>query len=421
MRGSTVKRGRSWSFVVDMGEQPARMCAAGCRAGGGRGKGRSVVVWPEDKRKDCPRCGGELRAAVKTRRQRWQGGFPTKKAADEALREALGVIKKGGDPFPENLKFADYIPRWLDSRTAIRPTTKKRYEQMLDADLTPVLGTLELSRIRPAHIADALDKMRKRGLSPATITQARAVLSVCFRQAVKWELVQTSPVAAVERPHVPRADLTVPTAADLRRLLDVAAGDAFEIPVYLVVGSGARRGEALGCRWSDLDLATGRLRIERAIQRLPMPDGTKGLQLVEPKTQKSRRQVTLPPFVIERLKRWKVEQATVRLSVGEGWQSGGLGDLIVTNAAGRPLTPDGFSQAWKRLCKRAGLSERIRLHDGRHAFATTLLEQGVPLVVASAALGHSSVAVTGNVYSHVRQAMSDAAGAALQAAWEAAE
>lgn len=215
----------------------------------------------------------------------------------------------------------------------------------------------------------------------------------------------------VVRPPKPeRPRLQVPAAEQLLRLVKAAEGTYWEIPLLLAATTGARRGEVLAVRWSDLDLEAGRLRITQTLQRIGAE-----LVFVDPKTPRARRQISLPAFAVERLRRHRREQAERRLLVGPGWADR---DLVCERGDGRPLQPDSWTGAFKRIAAAAGLPGGMRLHDVRHGYATALLAQGVHPAIASAALGHATPGFTMSVYQHVLDEMTDQAAAAIDAAFE---
>ena len=171
------------------------------------------------------------RGADGRRRQRRRRGFATKKAAEEALRQFLGHLVRGGDPFGDRTTFAEYIEGWLRHHaTQVEPKTLQRYRQLLELHLLPQLGSMRLYRIRPAHIQATLDSIDR---APRTVQQARAVLSKSLRQAVAWGLIQASPVQATRAPKAERPDLDVPTVEGVQALMSAAAGTVWEIPLFL--------------------------------------------------------------------------------------------------------------------------------------------------------------------------------------------
>jgi integrase len=368
MKGHVRKRGTTWSYVLDVG-----------------GSG--------------------------PRQQKWKGGFRTRKEAEVALRRALTVLDQGGDPFPREISLADFLSRWLEYQALrVRASTHKREADLLRLHVIPVVGGIRLDRIRPGHVQQVIDGMLEAGLAPGTIVRARSVLGNAMRRAVAWGLIPANPVPAVSPPRPERPRLAVPTAGELLQLVRAAEETSWEIPMLLAATTGARRGEVLAIRWRDLDLTTRRMRITGSLQRVAGE-----IQRLDPKTDRARRQVTLPAFAVERLKRHRKEQAALRLALGF-WHAGDA----VCDLGGELIDPDTFSRAFKTIAARAGLPAEMRLHDARHGVATAWLEQGLHPAIASAALGHASPAFTMSVYQHVVDGMSDQAAAALEAAFAAA-
>jgi len=372
MRGHVRKRGATWSVVIDVGRD-------------------------DDGR----------------RRQKWQGGFRTKKDAERALVRSLQLSQSGGDPFPETITVRRYTERWLEHQQGrLRPHTLRRYRQVLRDHIVPVIGNLVLTRVRPAHVQLVLDGVAAKGLAPRSAVETRAILSSAFRQAMEWGLSTSNPVQAVRPPRQPRPQLVIPTAMDLSALMEGARGTIWEAPVVLAASTGARRAEVLGLRWADLDNDTGRVRITRSLQRVRSTSGTE-LVFLDPKTDRARRQVTLTTTAVDWLRRHRTDQAARRLVLGPGWHDL---DLICDRGDGAPFDPDAFTRAFRRLAAKAGLPQGMRLHDVRHGVATALLGQGVHPAIASAVLGHASPAFTMSVYQHVLDGMTDQAARALETA-----
>jgi integrase len=361
VRGSVKRRGDSWTYTVDL-----------------------------------------PRSVDGKRRQRRRGGFPTKKVAEESLREFLGHVARGGDPFGDRTTFGEYALGWAEHhQTQVEPQTWRRYEQLLRLHILPELAAMRLQAIRAAHIQAVLNKIDR---APRTVQHVRALLSKIFLQAVAWGLIPASPVPATSAPKAERPDLDVPDKEGAKALMAAANGTPWEMPVFLAAWTGARRGEVLAIGWDQVDLDRARIRIHRSLERLGGE-----FRLKEPKTKRSRREVAIPPFVVDRLRRWKVEQAARQLAAGPAWQNYGI---VCDRGDGGYIDPDSFSKAFKRLAGQVGHPD-TRLHDLRHAAATTMMEQGVHPSVVSRTLGHSSEAFTMQVYGHVRDEMLDQAAEAL--------
>lgn len=414
LNANVRKRGKDkWVIVVDLGEQSARKCAAGCRRGGG-----VVTLWPEDTDEVCPRCRGPLASPVRVRRQRWAGTFEKKKFADARLDAMRGEVFDGGTAFPREQSLRDYLDTWIVAHASqVRPGTHRRYSSLLKHHILPRLGAVNLRDLTAKDCNRAWAEMTEAGCSAASVRQARALLARAVKDAVASHELRYNPVAASRAPKVERPDLADLSAEDVRALLVEAAGtDRWEVPLAIAAYTGLRRSEVLGLRWSDVDLDAGFLRVERGLHLATTFRAPDDRYVFEPpKTKLSRRRVALSPSLVTLLRAHKVRQAERRLVCGEGWQAQ-WGGLVVDRGDGAPVYPDDLSKAFLRLAARAGLPDGARLHDLRHATVANLIDQGVEVDVISKRLGHSSVAFTLSVYGHLREAREDAAADAMERA-----
>lgn len=359
-----------------------------------RGRGYSFVVGVRDPETGRPR-------------QKWVSGFTSRREAEKAAREALHRLDVGQDPF-ERITVVDFYDRWLahlDRQDKPRPRTRHEYARLVRQRIVPAIGGLELARVRPAHLQAIIDATAAEGVKPAAL---RAVLSTSFEAALRWQLIPVNVARATTAPSKARPALTVPSAQQLRELIDAAVGDTWEIPVMLAATTGARRAEVLGVHWRDVDLDRGRLRVDMTVQRIGGE-----LQFVPPKTEKARRSIPLPGFAVERLRAHKADQARRRLAFGGEWRDV---DLVCDRGDGGPHDPDSFSHGFARLAKSVGL-EGARLHDCRHGVATALAASGARPEVTSAILGHSSPSFTQSVYTHPDGEQLEAAMRSVEAAF----
>lgn len=372
MRGHVRRRGKGWCYVIDVGRDP--------------GIGR--------------------------RRQKWVSGFGTRREAEEAMRATLRRMDTGHDPFPAEITLCEFVEeRWLphlETQDRPRAASRRRYGQLIGTHLLPHIGELRLDRVKPAHIQSAFDAMTQSGLAPRTVGQARAAVSSALQAALRWQLIEINPARATQAPTPQKPELVVPTASQLRGLIDAAEGTVWAVPVMLAATTGARRGEVLGLRWEHVDLDRGTVRIEEALQRLPGGE----LAFVPPKTERARRTIPLPGFAIERLKFHRADQARRRLEFGKEW--GNL-DLVCERGDGSPVDPSTFTHAFGRLARAVGL-EGCRLHDVRHGVLTALAKSGTPAYVTSRIAGHSSVSFTESVYTHPDEEMVERAMRGLEEA-----
>jgi integrase len=338
----------------------------------------------------------------------------TKADAERELTKLLRDLDTG-QLSTDNATLRQFVEeRWLPHiRTRVRARTAERYEQLLRIHVLPKLGQMPLGKVRSPHIQSVVDAVTTHGRAPRTALHVHRLLHALFRQAVKWGVVAVNPTEGAEPPRAELPQLTVPTPPQLARLIEVATGTVWEIPVLLAATLGTRRSETLGVRWANVDLSRGTIGIRQGLQWQPDGNGGKRLAFLDVKTQRSRREVALAPFVIERLRHHKQQQTARRLLCGPAWQDH---DLVADRGDGGPMDPDAFGRAFKRLAKAAGLPPTVRLHDLRHGVATALLAGGVHPAVTSAVLGHTSPAFTMKTYQHVVDGMTRQAADVMQRA-----
>lgn len=331
----------------------------------------------------------------------------TPAALDRAATRLRAARDRGLPVDVERQTVEQYLTAWLaDVREVVRPRTYESYELTVRLHISPHIGRLPLQKLAPQHIrallreraehGGRLDRKTKRpvGLSPRSVQYIRAVLRIALNQAVKYELVGRNVAALVDDPPGARRRLRASplTLEQARALLTAARGDRLETLYSVALALGLRRGEALGLRWSDIDLEAGTLTVSEQLQRI---DGH--LVFCPPKTEESRRTLPLPQALIAALRLHKERQAEERRGVGSAWVEH---RLLFPSPIGTPLDPASLLRQYKALLKRAKLPS-IRFHDLRHACASLLLAQGVDLKVIQATLGHSTIGTTADVYTHV--------------------
>jgi integrase len=233
---------------------------------------------------------------------------------------------------------------------------------------------------------------RATGLAPSTVRTIYTVLRGALDVAVRDGLLRRNPAAAVKRPTVDRTDAAYLTIEHAQLLLEVMRGDRLEPLFRLMLATGLRRGEALGLHWRDVDLDAGMLRVRWTLTRT-----SQGLQLGEPKTDRSRRTVPLPRSAVETLKTHRARQEDERRTAADTWREHGL---VFTTEIGTPLEPRNVLRRFEVLAERAGL-KGVHLHTLRHSAASFLLAAGTHTKVVQEHLGYSSYAITADIYSHV--------------------
>lgn len=333
----------------------------------------------------------------------------TRRDAERALTKLLREVDTGTAVPTGSTTLAKYlVETWLPhAATRVRPTTYRRYVGLVNVHVLPRIGRVKLSSLRPAHVQTVVDGMIEGGAAPASVLQSHRVLSSALRQAVRWQVMAVNPAAAVRPPRPERAQLTIPTTEESRMMLEASRDTLYEIPLLLAATTGMRRGEVLGLRWPAVDLDAGVARVVATLQKV----GGEA-RFVAPKTDRSRRTVSLPPSVVDRLRAHRKAQLERRLLLGAAWPDL---NLVVDRGDGEHMDPDTFGHAFHRIAKDAGLPT-VRLHDLRHGFATTLLAAGVNVKVVSEALGHSSTSFTLDTYAHVLPTMGEQVATTIESA-----
>jgi integrase len=333
------------------------------------------------------------------RRQRWKGGFRTRKEAEAALRSFAVAADEGRVVERSKRTVAEYLGEWLVAlRPRVRPTTLASYEVAVGRVVREI-GQVPLQALTPLQVETLYADLSARGgrggraLSPKTVRNCHIVLRKALADAERLGLVVRNVAAVARPPAVRRVEQQTWGASELRRFLSAIAGDRLEAAFVVLATTGMRRGEVLGLRWADIDLSARRCSIVQTLTTV-----NNRLLFTAPKTAKSRRRVTLDAHTIASLRDHRRRQAEERLAVGELWDA--TSGLVFTDEIGGPLHPDGFTRSFNRLARAAGLP-RVRLHDLRHSYATLALESGVHPKVVSERLGHATVGITLDLYSHV--------------------
>jgi integrase len=328
------------------------------------------------------------------RRQLTKGGFATRADARAALHEIL-VAGTPRNLEAHRITVEAYLGQWLDGKRGLRPSTRKSYQEHINLYLVPHLGRVRLRDLTATHIDSMISTIgsdQTRRLSPTTIRRIHATLRAALNTAVRRQLLSVNPATQVELPPRRRTTVAVWTPTQLRDFL-IAIQDDRLYPLYhLVALTGLRRGEAIGLRWSDLDLERHVLTVNQQVVQI---DRVK--HIGPPKTNAGQRVVPLDPGTAALLEARRAAQQVERDRWGAGWTETGH---VFTSEDGSLLSPDYVTRHFRRLVKAAGLPE-LRLHGLRHTNASLGLAAGVAMKVVSERLGHSAIAVTADLYTHV--------------------
>ena len=402
MRGSVRRRGNpgTWEYRLELGLQPGQRCMDCGRR-----------HWLDGRPLDvCSACGGTL-VGVTERRQRTQGGFRTRKEAQAGLDKAKVAFATGDYVEPSKLTLAQYLTDlWLPGIEAnVRPSTYRAYRQHVELHIIPHLGAIPLQKLSGDAISGAYATLLRDGrrgggaLSSRTVRHVHAVLHHALKDAVRRHRLTRNPADTVDPPSVrgPAAtEMQTWSAEQAKAFLEATEDTRLGALWRILLMTGLRRGEACGLRWDDVDLEAGRLSIRRAL----VPVG-KVVLVSEPKTARGRRVVPVDATSVNVLKAQAERQLEEQDHWGDAWSDTGL---VFTQENGEALHPDWVSKVFRATVKVAKLPQ-IRLHDLRHTHATLALRAGVHPKVVSERLGHATVAITLDTYSHAIPAMQEEA------------
>jgi integrase len=346
-----------------------------------------------------------------------------RRAAEKELRRLLRTLDTGEHVDPIRMTVRQWLATWLATvREEVSPKSHERYSEIVNNFLAPELGALEITKLAPAHIQAAYTKWategrrdgKPGGLSPRTRRHIHRILWSALARAVEQQLLARNPADTFKKrlPKVESRPMATLSAEQAHRLLAAIRHSRVYWPVLLALATGMRRGEILALRWRNVDLERGVLQVVESLEQTKL-----GLRFKAPKNNKSRT-IALPAFTLEDLRWLKREQAEELLALGIR-QTGET--LVCGRGDGESKSPLALSQEFARLVSRTKDIPRVRFHDLRHSHATQLLRDGVHAKVMSQRLGHSSVAITLDLYSHVDDQMESDAAARLDVAFRLAK
>jgi integrase len=326
----------------------------------------------------------------------------------ELVRQLLRDLDDSGDVVVDGhtVSLNKYFDRWLEA--AAKPRLSERtfcdYEDLLRRYVRPAMGNKKLSELRPLDIQGFYSSLQDRGLSARTVRYTHAVLSSALKQAVKWGLILRNPASLIELPKQTRKEMQALSPDAAARFLDAATKDRWGIIFMVALVTGMRPEEYLALQWKDIDLKNEVATVQRT---LCWRRKGGGWYFGEPKTARSRRTIPLPTSMNRLLADHKRHQAEERLRAGQRYENY---DLVFATSDGGPLLPQNlFRRHFKPILKRAGLPESIRMYDLRHSCAILLLATNENPKVVSERLGHASITLTLDTYSHVLPSMQKAA------------
>jgi integrase len=332
------------------------------------------------------------------RRQRQQGGFRTKREAQTALNDALGELQRGEFVSPSKQTLAEFTEAWLAAvKGELAESAWANYGALMRTYVLPRVGAVRLVDLTSQRVQALYVELLERGKKDGSPLSARSVLQVhrtlhrALGDAVRWRLLVRNPAHGVRPPRTEKKEMTAWSAEQARAFLAGTADDRLAALWVVALNTGMRRGELAGLRWADVDLdgATIAVTQQRTTAHYKVV-------VAEPKAR-SRRVIPVDTAVVEALRAHRRRQLEERLLVGPAWTDSGY---VFVDELGVPYHPGRLSELFGRSCRAVGVPP-IRLHDLRHTMATAALQAGIHPKVVQERLGHSSIAITLDTYSHV--------------------
>ena len=346
------------------------------------------------------------------RLRQWFTVKGTKGDAKKRLAELLHEYNSGTYIKPGKTTVADFLDRWLAdyAKPNLSPRGYERYSGIIKKHLIPDIGRLLLTQLKPEHVHRHYADKLNDGLNPWTIRYHHAVLHKALETALKWELVARNVTDSVEVPRGKRMEMQTWNESEVSQFLEMAKEGQYYALFYTALFTGMRRSELLALRWQDVDFIYSQIYVNRSLHQLK--DGS--YIFTQPKSSRSRRTIALSPSAILTLKEHHDRAAVDRVALGVPLTDN---DLVFGTIDGKPSRPNTITTAWATAAKHAGVRV-IRLHDARHTHASLMLKQGIQPKIVQERLGHASIQMTLDTYSHVAPGLQEAAAKRFDEAFQ---
>lgn len=345
------------------------------------------------------------------RKQQWVTVKGTKKEAEKRLSELLNQLDTGTFMKAGKTTVAEFLGKWLSdyAQPNLSPRGFERYESIVRVHLVPGLGNVPLTQLKPEHLQRLYTAKLNNGLSAGTVKYLHTVLHKALQTAMKWGSVSRNVADGVDVPRTRRAEMQTWNEDEMACFLEAARKTPYFALFHTALFTGMRRSELLALRWSDVDSIYSQIYINRSLHHLQ----DSSYVFTQPKSESSRRTIALSPSAIlvlqDHYEKRKLERAMLGIPLEDD-------DLVFSILKGKPLRPNTVSRAWTMLAARAGVKV-IRFHDARHTHASLMLKQGTHPKIVQERLGHASIQITLDTYSHVVPGLQEAAAARFDEAF----
>jgi integrase len=353
------------------------------------------------------------RDAASGRRKYKSVTFRGSRAEARARLDQLVRDQREWRPSEAGMTVDAFLDQWLERVASNKYAFKtfQNYRYCLGLDVRPVIGLLSMAELSPADVQRVFTRMRDKGVCSNTRRRIFSVLSSALDVAVEWGVIAQNPAAQVQIPRREKKEMRAMSREEAQRFLEVTDRGNWAEYFRTMLVTGMRPGESYALRWEDVDFEHGVISVQRSLIWKGAP--SEGWMLVEPKTERGRRQISIPRSLAEALQALRRRQDEAKRKAGRLYEDHGF---VFANRWGRPIYPRQFIRhVFKVALAKAGLPKAIRLYDLRHTSATLLLKAGEHIKMVSERLGHASVSITLEVYIHVLPGMQEGAASRIDA------
>lgn len=328
--------------------------------------------------------------------------------AQKRLRQILTELDKGIFIKPIKVTVSEYLDQWLhySAYPNLTPRTYEQYEYIVQKYIKPAIGEIPLCQLKPQQLqllyASKQSEGRQRTAEYIHFTCRKA-----FANAVKQAILARNPADQVERPRVAHKEIQTMSESEMHIFLEYARTTSYYPIFYLALFTGMRRSELLALKWADVDLLLCQLSVSRSLHQLRYGTYKGKMIFKQPKTLSGKRVIALSPSTVQVLREHREVQDKTRRDLGLPLLT--EDDLVFCHYDGKPYLPDNISHAWLKLARHTGVN--VHFHDARHTHASLMLKRGIHPKIVQERLGHHSVEVTLDTYSHVAPGLQQAAAA----------
>lgn len=336
----------------------------------------------------------------------------TQQEVKDKLRAAIDQKEKeGGYTEPSRLYFGEWLDTWYNeyAKPNLRPATWDVYGKWIKNHIKPELGGILLRELQPSQIQKFYNRKlsqkplngRGQTISASSIRQMHIIINQVLDQALKEGKIIRNPAKATKPPKWEKAEAAFLTEKQIKDFFKNISDDRWFPAFFTVLGSGLRLGELCALKWDNVDLENGIIHVKESVVRVKTNsnEGPKTKLIIQkPKTKSSIRSIPIPAEVVSELKRWERQRKAEMMRIGR--PSKELTGFVFARMDGKMIEPGSLSKHFLDLIRENGL-EGIHFHTMRHSYASLLLKAGEHPKVVQELLGHSSIQVTMDIYSHV--------------------